>query len=66
MGLENKTVSDSGRRMGRPPLKVKPTTVRLPLEIIERIKALEGENRMAAFIREAVVSELIRREQKNK
>lgn len=48
--------------MGRPPLNVKPTVVRLTEETRERIEALVGPNRMAAFIREAVENELARRE----
>jgi hypothetical protein len=50
------------KRMGRPPLNVKETKVRLPLETRDRIEALVGANRMAAFIREAVENELKRRE----
>lgn len=49
-------------RMGRPPLNVKPTVVRLADDVRRRIVALVGENRMAAFIREAVEAELRRRE----
>ena len=48
--------------MGRPPLGVKPTMVRLTEDVRRRIVALVGENRMAAFIREAVDAELARRE----
>jgi predicted DNA-binding protein len=48
--------------MGRPPLGVKATTVRLPNEVVERIKALVGKHRVASFIREAVENELKRRE----
>lgn len=48
--------------MGRPPLHVKPTTVRLTEEVRRRIVALVGAERMAAFIREAVERELRRRE----
>lgn len=48
--------------MGRPPLNVKPTQVRLTNELRERIEALVGPNRMAVFIREAVEAELARRE----
>ena len=50
------------RRMGRPPLNVKPMTIRLSDETRERIKTLVGENRIAEFIREAVERELARRE----
>ena len=48
--------------MGRPPLQVRKTTVRLPEAVFERINRLAGERRMAEFIRDAVVSELERRE----
>jgi predicted DNA-binding protein len=48
--------------MGRPPMHVKETKVRLTEEMRERIEALVGPNRMAAFIREAIVNELDRRE----
>lgn len=50
--------------MGRPPLNVKPTVVRLADDVRRRIVALVGENRMAAFIREAVEAELRRREKR--
>jgi predicted DNA-binding protein len=50
--------------MGRPPLNVKPTVVRLSVETLRRIEALVGKNRMAEFIREAVERELKRRERK--
>lgn len=52
------------RRMGRPPLNVKETKVRLTDEQRQRIVALVGPNRMAIFIREAVEAELRRREKK--
>lgn len=48
--------------MGRPPLGVKETKVRLTLDQIARIEAIAGPNRMATFIREAVEAELTRRE----
>lgn len=51
--------------MGRPPLNVKPTVVRLAEDVRRRIVALVGENRMAAFIREAVDNELRRRERES-
>ncbi len=54
----------TGARMGRPPLNVKPTMVRLGEDVRERIEALVGPNRMAAFIRDAVENELRRREGK--
>lgn len=49
--------------MGRPPLNVKETKVRLSEESRRRIEALVGPNRMAEFIREAIEAELKRREQ---
>lgn len=48
--------------MGRPPLNVKPTMVRLTEETRRRIEAVAGRNRMAEFIREAIEAELMRRE----
>lgn len=58
--------TDIPRRMGRPPLnkdsKTTLTGVRLTDEIRERIEALVGPNRMAAFIREAIEEALDRRE----
>lgn len=51
-----------GRGMGRPPLHVKETKVRLTDEQRARIEALAGPNRMAAFIREAVDNEIERQE----
>jgi len=48
--------------MGRPPLKVKETKVRLTDSQRARIESLVGKNRMAQFIREAVEAELERRE----
>jgi len=50
--------------MGRPPLNVKETKVRLSEEARRRIEALVGANRMAGFIREAVDNELDRRERR--
>lgn len=55
-------ISDTPRRMGRPSLKVKPTLVRLPEGIPERIDAVAGPNKRAEFIRDAVERELKRRE----
>lgn len=49
-------------RMGRPPLHVEETKVRLTKGAKARIVALVGAQRMAAFIREAVDAELDRRE----
>ncbi|WBO24487.1 hypothetical protein [Sphingomonas abietis] len=53
--------------MGRPPLGMKPTTVRLPVETLKRIEALQGKQRqIALFIREAIDNELRRRENDKK
>lgn len=49
-------------RMGRPPLGNKPTQIRLPEEVRERIREIVGEKGMAQFIREAVEREMKRRE----
>jgi Arc/MetJ-type ribon-helix-helix transcriptional regulator len=48
--------------MGRPPLGNKPTIVRLPEEVRERIREMVGDRGMSEFIREAVERELKRRE----
>lgn len=61
-GLEIDTVPDSDGAMGRPPLGMKPTTIRLSTDTIRRIEALVGNRRLALFIREAVENELQRRE----
>lgn len=58
--LENKPMAVSAPRMGRPPLGVKPTTVRLPVETIDRIEAVAGKQKVAQFIRDAVVEKLDR------
>lgn len=60
------SVSDSVyvRTMGRPPLNVKPTMVRLADDVRQRIEALVGARRMAIFIREAIENELKRRERR--
>ena len=50
--------------MGRPPLNVKATMVRLPVGMVARIKAVAGEHRVATFLREAAEAELLRREGK--
>jgi len=54
---------DSESLMGRPPLGMKPTTIRLSVDTIRRIEALVGNRRVALFIREAVENELQRREE---
>lgn len=60
--LDNSCQPDTQAAMGRPPLGMKPTTVRLPVETIRKIEALVGNRRVASFIREAVENELRRRE----
>lgn len=60
--LTNIPVPDISRRMGRPPLGIKPTQVRLSEEVRERIRELVGDSGMAQFIREAIERELKRRE----
>lgn len=60
--LEIETSPDSDGEMGRPPLGMKPTTVRLSVDTIRRIVVLVGNRRLAVFIREAVENELQRRE----
>lgn len=74
-----KSISDSGyearltvnamavtaQKMGRPPLKVKATTVRLSPETLERIDRLCGTSRRAEFIR-AAVEEALKRARKPK
>lgn len=59
--LPDKAIAPSPRRMGRPPLGIISTTVRLPKAILERIDALLGPHKRAEFIREAVENELKRR-----
>ena len=51
-------------RMGRPPLNVKVTAVRLTVEMMARIEAVAGKHRMSQFLREAAEAELLRREAK--
>lgn len=48
--------------MGRPPLRVKTTVVRLPEGLAERIDRLLGPHRRAKFIREVVEREVERLE----
>ena len=48
--------------MGRPPMHVMETKVRLTDDMRERIEAIVGPNRMASFIREAIENELNKRE----
>ena len=60
--LEMTDMTDSDETMGRPPLGMKPTTIRLSTDTISRIEAIVGNRRLALFIREAVENELQRRE----
>lgn len=60
--MTNNAIRLISRRMGRPPLGIKPTQVRLSDEVRERIRELVGEQGMAQFIREAIERELKRRE----
>lgn len=48
--------------MGRPPLNVKSTNIRLPEGLGERIDKLVGRQRRAAFIREVLEREVARLE----
>ena len=66
MLLEITRVPDTHDWMGRPPLGMKPTTIRLPTETIQRIESLVGNRRLAVFIREAIENELQRRESAGK
>lgn len=52
--------------MGRPPLKVKSTVIRLPEGLGERIDALVGKQKRAAFIREVVEREVERLERQQR
>lgn len=62
----NFPVSVNPGRMGRPPLNVKPTQVRIDVADGERIDALRGPGRRAEFIREAVKEKLKREEKRAK
>jgi hypothetical protein len=64
--LEIGPLPDTHNPMGRPPLGMKPTTIRLSIETIQRIEALVGNRRLAVFIREAIDNELQRRENPEK
>ncbi|MBX3476681.1 MAG: hypothetical protein KF910_03685 [Brevundimonas sp.] len=50
--------------MGRPALNLEKIQIRLSKAVIDRIDAIAGSRRRPAFIREAVESELKRREGK--
>jgi predicted DNA-binding protein len=52
--------------MGRPPLHMEPTVIRLPKELRDRIDSMVGEKQRAKFIREAIEHELERREKASK
>ena len=65
-GLEMAEMADSDRMMGRPPLGMKATTIRLSVDTIRRIEAQVGNRQLAKFIREAVERELRRREEEQK
>lgn len=58
--------ADSDESMGRPPLGMKATTIRLSVDTIRRIEAQVGNRQLAKFIREAVERELRRREEEQK
>lgn len=62
--MKSFSIPSMSPRMGRPPLGNKPTQIRLPEEIRERIREIVGVKGMAQFIREAVERELKRREKK--
>jgi hypothetical protein len=64
--LEISAAADSDDGMGRPPLGMKATTIRLSVETVRRIEALVGNRQLAKFIREAVEHELQRREETEK
>lgn len=50
-------------RMGRPPLGVRATTIRITEGIDKRIaRVLEPREKLAAFVRKAILTELQRRE----
>lgn len=59
--LVEKDFGGISRPVGKPPLGVKKTTVRLPPEALAEIEGLVGKHRLATFIREAVQEALERR-----
>lgn len=61
LALADNQISHSHRTMGRPPIRVKATLVRLSPDVLARIDALVGPNKRAAFLREAAERELERR-----
>ncbi len=62
--IERQADSDEG--MGRPPLGMRATTIRLSADTIRRIEAQVGNRQLAKFIREAVERELRHREGESK
>lgn len=58
--IDDFAISDSRKRMGRPPLGIVTTTVRLSKETLAKIDAIAGPNRRAEFIRKAVEEALKR------
>jgi len=52
--------------MGRPPLNLHETKIRISLETKKRITDLVGNYKISAFIREAIENELVRREEEIK
>lgn len=59
-------ISRKTPRMGRPPLNVKATLVRLTRTTIAKIDALAGPNKRSQFIRDAIERELKRLESEKK
>lgn len=55
-------IAAKAHRMGRPPLGVRATKVRLTDDQLRRIDQLVGSRRMAAWIRDAIDRELERQE----
>ena len=64
--FEIESHADSDEGMGRPPLGMRATTIRLSAETIRRIEAQVGNRQLAKFIREAVERELLLREGESK
>ncbi len=60
------TAPVSSGRMGRPPLNVRSTNVRITNEVKDRIRAQVGDKGMAQFIREAIEEKLAKLEQDGK
>lgn len=64
MGLDLSRFSVTFGAMGRPPLNLQQTLVRLPKDAAGRIDTIAGKKNRAKFIREAVMKELERLEKK--